>query len=77
MEDKVGDIVGENCLGSCCWDLLASAGPAGKLRGLRGTLRWRGEAPGVEAEYGGAPRPGDEVEEEEEEEERAGALSEG
>ena len=27
MEDKVGD-VGENCLGSCCWDLLALAGPA-------------------------------------------------
>lgn len=31
----------------------------------------------MEAEYGGAPKPGGEVEEQEEEEERAGALSEG
>lgn len=44
----MGDIVGENCLGSCCWDFLASVGFAGKFRGLRGIRRWRGEVLGVE-----------------------------
>lgn len=39
MEDKVGDIVGENCLGCC--RLVSPA--MGRVRGLRGTLR-RGEA---------------------------------
>lgn len=49
MEDRVGDI-GKNCLGRCCWDPLASAGPAGKLRELRGTRQWWGGSPGVEVE---------------------------
>lgn len=39
MEDKVGDIVGENCLGCC----LLESPPMGRVKGLSGTLR-RGEA---------------------------------
>lgn len=38
MEDNVGDIVGENCLGCC----LLESPPIGRVRGLSGTRR-RGE----------------------------------
>ena len=40
MEDKVSDIVGKNCLGSCCWDLLA------QTLGTEGHMAVVGEGPG-------------------------------
>ena len=58
MEDNVGDIVGENCLGCC---LLASP-PIGRVRGLSGTRR-RGEVPTdagtIGAKEGSEGRPGE------------------